>query len=300
VTLRVGLDIGGTKSVAAIVDERGLAGPVETIATPVTSADDLIAAVVSLVQRVAGAGSIEGLGVGVAGLVDRESRTVLFAPHLPLTHEPFADRLEQRVGVPVALENDNTAAAWGEWLIGAGVGSDPMVFVGLGTGIGGGVVLDGRLQRGATGLAGEFGHLPFDPRGPACACGAVGCWEVFASGNALGRGSALLSIAGSVAGITGRHVSAAAAAGDALAGEVMENVGRDLGIGLAGLVAAYDPSLVVVGGGLSAMGDALLVPAQAALNERVIGAGYRTTVPVVAGRFGPQASLVGAGLLPAP
>jgi glucokinase len=196
--------------------------------------------------------------------------------------------------------------------VGAGVGSDPLVFVGLGTGVGGGVVLDGRLQRGAFGFAAEFGHLPFAPDGPTCACGAVGCWEMYASGKALGRrgreavagspdrGAALVALAGSVEGITGRHVGAAAAAGDDLARGVLAGVGRDLGVGLAGLVAAYDPSRIVIGGGLSALGDALLGPARSALAERVIGAGRRPSVPVVTGRFGPQAGVVGAGLLPAP
>jgi glucokinase len=311
-TMRIGIDIGGTKCAAVAVDDAGPVGPVGTAPTPADSFDALVEAVVLLARTVmTDPSATTGIGIGVAGLVDHGTRRVRFAPHLPLLDAPLADRLEDRLGLPVVMDNDATAAAWAEGSAGAGAGSDPCVVVSLGTGIGGGIVSGGRLLRGAHGMAGEFGHLPFVPDGHPCACGARGCWEQYASGNALGRrareaagrdpsaASALVARAGGIDAITGHLVGEAATQGDRFAGAVVAEVGRSLGEGLAGLVAAVDPERLVIAGGLSGLGDLLLGPARSALAERVVGGAHRPTVPVVVGRYGAEAAVIGAALLAA-
>jgi glucokinase len=207
-------------------------------------------------------------------------------------------------GVPVVVDNDANLAALAEARLGAGTGYRMVLFVGLGTGIGGGLVIGGRVERGR-GFLGELGHLTLDPSGPLCACGRRGCWEALVSGTALGRDAAALAAAhplGAVArtaagtGPRGEHLEAAAASGDPAARSRLEAAGIWLGRGLANLVAALDPNVIVVGGAAAGAGEALLGPARAALADWVEGRGYRAPTPVVSARFGPQAGLVGAAL----
>lgn len=247
------------------------------------------------------------VGVAAAGFVDAQGERVRFAPHLPWLDEPVRSRLQDRWGVPVLLDNDATAAAYAEATLGAARGVDDVVVVTMGTGIGGGVVLGGRLHRGLNGMAGEFGHMKVVPDGLPCECGGRGCWEQYSSGSALvrfardGMGTMPTMLeercAGNPAFLTGPMVTEAAEAGDLLAREAFGHVGDWLGIGLANLVAAFDPACIVVGGGVSAAGDRLLEPARNALMRSLVGAGHREVPPVVPAHFGPEAGLVGAAAL---
>jgi glucokinase len=261
-------------------------------------------ALTEAVREVAGEAELAAVGVAAAGFVDATGEKVRFAPHLPWLDEPVRARLEDRWGVPVLLINDATAAAHAEATYGAARGVDDALVVTMGTGIGGGIILGGRLHRGWNGMAGEFGHMQVVPEGLPCECGNRGCWEQYSSGNALvrfardGMGSMPTVLeercSGNPAFLTGPMVTEAAEAGDLLAREAFAHVGDWLGIGLANLVAAFDPECIVVGGGVSAAGDKLLEPARNALTRSIVGAGHRDVPPIVTAELGPEAGLVGA------
>jgi glucokinase len=232
---------------------------------------------------------------------------VLFAPHLAWRNEPLRDEVAARVDLPVVVENDANAAAWAEWRFGAGRGEDRLVCVTLGTGIGGGIVLDGAVQRGRHGMAGEFGHMVVYPDGHRCECGNRGCLEQYASGNVLGREARELARAGSpvtmplmervggvVDDLVGPVITEAARDGDPCAIELFEDVGRWLGIGLANLAAALDPGIFVIGGGVSDAGELLLRPARLSFRRTLTGRGFRPEPRIVAAALGPEAGLVGA------
>lgn len=290
--LYIGVDIGGTKVVAAEVHSDDSLGATARRATPgrrvaVSLVED---AITEAVLEVAAGRPIAGVGLAAAGFVDRSGERVMFAPHLPWVDDPVRARLEDRWGCPVAMDNDANCAALAELTGGAAVGVDQALLVTLGTGIGGAVILGGRLLRGANGMAGEFGHMQVKPGGRACECGRTGCWEQYCSGNALVRRLEKQQL-------TGPAITEAALAGDPAACRALEKTGRWLGVGVANLVAAFDPALVVVGGGVSAAGDLLLDPARAALASSLVGAGHRVVPPIVRARFGPEAGVVGAAHL---
>jgi glucokinase len=205
------------------------------------------------------------------------------------------------------LANDADAAAWAEWRFGAGRGQDRLVCITLGTGIGGAMVTDGRLERGQFGVAGEFGHQVIMPQGQRCECGNRGCWEQYASGNALTREARelaranspvaqelLRAVGGNVDAITGPVVTELAKAGDAACRELVEDVGEWLGLGLANLAAALDPGMFVVGGGLCEAGDLLLDPARRAFARNLTGRGFRPAAPIAVAALGPSAGMIGA------
>ena len=247
-------------------------------------------------------------GIAAAGLVDPETGVLRFAPNLAWRDVPLAAHLEGALGVPSDVDNDNTAAAWGEFRAGAGQGSSHMLFIGVGTGIGGGIVMDGRLMRGAHGFAGEIGHIVVEPDGPRCGCGNRGCWEQVASGTAIsraGRGvvrrhpySQLVELsAGDPTGVTGAMVCDAALAGDTASRGILVEAGNRLGQGIASLVNILDPELVIVGGGVSQAGDLVLAPARDAYERFVEDAHHRPAVPIVASQLGADAGPVGAASL---
>ena len=216
-------------------------------------------------------------------------------------------RLAERWGTPVVLDNDANCTAVAEATYGVAGGDGTSLVVTMGTGIGGAVLVDGRVLRGRNGMAGEFGHMQVVPDGQPCQCGARGCWEQYASGNALvryaraqvGLEPSVLTEAcgGDPDRLTGPMVTDAAADGDLVARHAFGSVGHWLGIGLANLVAALDPHRIVVGGGVSAAGDRLLDPARAELERSVVAVGHRVVPPVLAARLGPEAGVVGAAEL---
>ncbi|RKE22553.1 ROK family glucokinase [Streptomyces sp. TLI_171] len=305
----IGVDIGGTKVVAGVVDGDGRVVDRLRTETPDKSKSPKVVedVIVDLVLQLADKHDVHAVGVGAAGWVDAERSTVLFAPHLNWRGEPLQQALSSRLRFPVVVENDANAAAWAEWRFGAGRGEDHMVMITLGTGIGGAVVRDGHVDRGKHGLAGEFGHMQVVPGGHRCPCGNRGCWEQYSSGNALVREARELAAeespvvqpllaraGGSPLGITGPLVTEAAREGDAVAVELLYEVGRWLGVGIANLAAALDPGRFVIGGGVSEAGDLLLGPAQDAFRRTLTGRGFRPEARIVHAALGNEAGLVGA------
>jgi glucokinase len=302
----VGVDVGGTKVLAGIVDVHGRLSALARRSTPGRRVDHAVVedALTDAVFEAAEGARLAGVGVAAAGFVDATGERVQFAPHLPWLDEPVRRRLEDRWAVPVVLENDATATAHAESVFGAARGAGSAVVVTMGTGIGGGLVLGGRVHRGLNGMAGEFGHMQMVPGGLGCECGGRGCWEQYASGSALVRNARegmasqptmlVERCAGNPMMLTGPMVTEAAEAGDLLAREAFARVGEWLGVGIANLVAAFDPESVVVGGGVSAAGDRLLEPARQSLARSLVGAGHRDIPPVVVAKLGPEAGLIGA------
>lgn len=298
--MHVGVDVGGTKVLAVELTGAGADVAVARSAqVPMpgrTAADaEVEAAVARAVADVADGRPLTGVGVSAAGLVDREGRRVRFAAHLPWRDAPVRDRLAERIGVPVVLDNDANCAARAELDAGALRGVEFALLITVGTGIGGAVVVDGHVVRGANGMAGEFGHVQVVPDGLPCECGLRGCWEQYCSGRALER----VTRVALGSHLDGPEVAALARAGDPVALEAFATVGTWLGVGAAGLVSALDPERVVIGGGVSAVGDLLLEPARRALGSALQGTSHRDLPTLVPTRFGPEAGAVGAALLAA-
>lgn len=305
----IGVDVGGTKVLAGAVDAEGHLGATARRRTPAVgaTAEELEDALDDAVRAVAGDEPVAGVGIAAAGFVDAAGERVRFAPHLPWRGEPVRELFAARWGVPVVLDNDANAAALAEHRYGAGRGASGLLMITIGTGIGGAWLVSGRVHRGRNGMAGEFGHAQVVPDGRACECGQRGCWEQYASGHALvraarermGHAPSLLEDAcgGAHDRLTGDMIAAAADDGDLVAREAFAEVGEWLGVGLAGLVAGFDPDVVVVGGGAAASGERLLRPAREALAQRLVGAGHRELPEVVTAALGPEAGAIGAATL---
>ena len=305
--LAIGVDIGGTKVSAGVVDDGGAILARERAATPPPDAAATQAVIVQLVTALLRQfPDAAAVGIGAAAWLAADRSTALYAPHLAWRGVPVQDELAAALPVPVILENDANAAAWAEYRFGAGRGLPAVCCITLGTGLGGGLVLGGALYRGGGGMAGEPGHMTLVPDGRLCACGNHGCWEMYASGRALGlearqlaadapaTAAAMVARAGSAAAIDGPVVTAAAAAGDPVAQGICDVVGRWLGRGLANVAALVDPSAFLVAGGVSAAGEVLLGPAREELALAMPGRGYRPAPPVRLAELGPDAGLVGA------
>jgi glucokinase len=304
--LAIGVDIGGTKVAGGVVDDSGAIIDRERRDTPGHDAEATEAVMVEVVRALAGRHDVRAVGIGAAGWIADDQATVLFAPHLAWRNEPLRDALAERIGPPLIVENDANAAAWAEYRFGAAQSQRVVVCVTLGTGIGGGLVVDGSVYRGAFGVACEYGHMTLVPGGRRCACGNRGCWEMYASGRALARdarelaadspiaAAGMIELAGSVDDLTGPIVTAAAAAGDGAALSICTTMGRWLGSGLASLAAILDPSMFVIGGGVSAAGEILLRPAREEFAHSLTGRGFRPLAEVALAALGPDAGLVGA------
>jgi glucokinase len=304
----IGVDIGGTKIAAGVVAEDGRILDRLRVPTPPDVESATLAALHAVVDELRDRDPrVEAIGVGAAGLVERPGGNARWAPHNTYRRLELRRLLHERTGLPTSVDNDGNAAAWAEARFGAGAVSDDLVLVNVGTGIGGGLVLNGQLYHGEHGFAGELGHLIVDPGGDRCACGNRGCLEAMASGSTLGRlgreaaaadpGGRLAALAGGPDLVTGEVVFAAAAEGDKPALALFERVGHWLGVGIASLVTIFDPDLVVVGGGVAATGDLLLAPARASFERYVHARDHRDLPPVVPARLGADAGLVGAATL---
>jgi glucokinase len=305
----LGIDIGGTKVAGGIVAPDGTVLATARRATPGASVADTEDAIAAVVEELAARhdGDLVGVGVGAAGWFDRTGDTVLFSPHLAWRNSALRKDLAGRLQRPLWVGNDADAAGWAEYRYGAARGADLALMITLGTGIGGGIVLDGRLRRGSHGVAGEWGHMRVVPDGRLCACGNRGCWEQYASGTALGQTAREVARTSPAAAalllervdcepdrLTGEDVARAAADGDPLALELVTEVGVWLGQGIADLAAVLDPEVVVIGGGVSKLGEMVLGPARQRLERALPGRGYRPGPRVVVAELGPQAGLVGA------
>ncbi|HET6874503.1 MAG TPA: ROK family protein [Acidimicrobiales bacterium] len=306
----VGIDIGGTKLLAVRLEPGGGFTTDPKLAAP-RSVDELVSDVLGAGRRLSGGAAPTSIGIGVPGLVDHTG-TLVFAPNLQgATGAPIGDTLRTaEPGARVWVGNDATAAGWAEHRVGAGAGCRDMLMVTLGTGIGGGVVMDGRLVEGAHRFAGEFGHMVVDPNGPQCPCGKKGCWERFASGAGLGvlaREMAMAGVApeltkragGDPEAVRGEHVTSAAADGEPAAVEIMRRFGWWVALGLANLANLFDPEVIVIGGGLVGAGDVLMQPIRLAFADLVEAADQREIALVRPAQLGPNAGAVGAALLAA-
>jgi glucokinase len=306
-SLACGIDVGGTKIAAGVVDEKGTILEELRVESPAKDVSAIEATIERLVTELRTRHPIEAVGVGAAGYIDRARAVVLFAPNLAWRDLDLKTDLERTLGLPLVVENDANAAAWGEFQFGAGHDVDDLLLVTVGTGVGGGVVLDGALYRGAFGVGAEIGHMRVVPDGILCGCGNRGCFEKYASGSALvrsvraaARGVSLLAAGlveragGDPDAITGPLVTDAARDGDVFAIEQLAAVGRWLGEGIASLAAILDPAVVVVGGGVSAADDLILEPARSAFGAQLTGRGYRPMLEIRRARLGNRAGLIGA------
>ncbi|GAA4945031.1 glucokinase [Nonomuraea thailandensis] len=302
--LTIGVDIGGTKVAAGVVDDNGEI--VEHTLRP-TAADrpDVVAETVAdVVRELSRDRTIEAVGVGAAGFVDETRSVVRFAPNLAWREEPLQKKISGLVGLPVVVENDANAMAWGETRFGAGRGQSHVVCLTLGTGIGGGIVIDGALYRGRWGMGAELGHMQVLPGGRQCGCGNIGCWEQYASGQALVKearelaeahpeqAATLLGLAGGK--IEGEEVTEAARQGDEASLAAFRNLADWLGQGMADLAAVLDPGCFIVGGGVSRAADLFIDRARQAFAERLTGRGHRPLAEIRLAELGASAGVVGA------
>ena len=303
----IALDLGGTKLLSGVVDVEGVVARRVVEPTDTSSQDALLqqidAAVSELLEDDIGA-----IGIGVPSLIDQRKGEAVESVNIPLHGLALRDHLHERFGLPAAIENDGNAAAVAEHRIGAGRGSRHMVMLTLGTGVGGGLILDGRLYRGSTGAAAELGHITLDLNGPPCqgTCPGHGHLEALASGTAAdgyARERAAANPDGDLgrAGAEGKEVNARlavelAAVGPGDARDVLDHVGLHLGVGIASLVNVFNPELVVIGGGFSRAGDLLLDPARKVVAETALHPA-REQVRIVPALLGVEAGLIGAGLV---
>jgi glucokinase len=303
----IGVDLGGTKLLAGTVDADLR---VHHRAYRLARRDAVIETIVEAVEeaREASTREIAAVGVGIPCLIEPGRGVAMACNHLPLVDVPVRALLAERLGLPVVLDNDANAALFAEARFGAARGASHVVMLTIGTGIGGGLLVDGRILRGASGAAGELGHISIEREGPTCPgnCPNRGCLEAFVSGPALaaaGRraaeaepGSGLGQALAGGREITGPLVTELAHDGDAVAREVLAELGRDLGVGIASLVNIFNPEVVVIGGGLVAAGDFLLEPARATVAERSV-VPARDQVRIVAARFGDESGMLGAAAM---
>jgi glucokinase len=309
--LTVGVDIGGTKVAAGVVDEQGKLLAEERRDTPARDPDAVVATIVGAIQALREEHEIEAIGLAAPGFVDESRAVVRIAPNIPGWRDrPLKADVEAQTGLPAVVENDANAAAWAEFEHGAGRDEETLVMVTVGTGIGGGIVIDNELFRGRFGAGAEIGHMKVESNGRPCGCGQRGCWEQYASGQALvreariraaddrGRAAVLLSYGdGTPEGIEGLHVTKAAQRGDEVAVEAFSSVGTWLGLGMADLVSVLDPGCFVIGGGVSEAGDLLLGPARRGFLDNLSGRGFRPVADIRPAELGNDAGMVGAAAL---
>ena len=289
----IGVDLGGTKILAGVVDRAGTVDRRRERPTPTGSEEELLAALVDAVEEQLD-DDIAAIGFGIPSTIDQRSGKAVSSVNIPLADLDLRTWMRERFELPVGLDNDANAATLAEWSIGAGRGTQHMVMLTLGTGVGGGLILDGRLYRGAVGAAGELGHMVVDLDGPPCqgSCTGRGHLESLASGHAATLAAqALFGPA-----VDAHRLVRLAQEGDASAIELLATFGHRLGAGIGSLVNIFNPEVVVIGGGFSAAGDFILEPARKTLQREALHPA-RDLVRVVRAELGTAAGLVGAGLV---
>jgi glucokinase len=306
-SLTIGIDVGGTKVLGGVVDESGKVLTTARKDTPRQGGSALTQTIADVAKELLQQHSVASVGVSAAGFVSSDRKTMLATPNIADWNGVDLDnQLTKLIGLPVVIENDANAAAWGEAKFGAGKNQDHMMMLTVGTGIGGGIVVNGALYRGAFGIAAEFGHMRVVPEGHICGCGARGCFEQYASGNALLRHAReainaspevarnLLSRGdGTVAGLTGQAITDAARDGDPVALAAFNTTGQWLGAGIASLAVLLDPACVVIGGGVIDAGEILLKPTRESLERNMPFAGKHPYPEIIAAQLGNEAGLVG-------
>jgi len=306
----LGIDIGGTKNAAALVDDKG--DVVKEIREPAGCKDfdaflaPLNKIINGFIQYSAEKGYvISGIGLAIAGLIDFKKQIVLFSPNLPLQEVLIGNILEEIFNIPMFIDNDANCAAWAEKLIGAGRDKENLLCVTIGTGIGGGIITDGKLYRGAIGCAGEIGHMVIDTRGPLCGCGRAGCFEALASAHALVRKAVreapsnsliVQMVNGARSKISGEIINEAAHQGDVFAQALFAEVGRIIGGGVASLINILNPEIVLIGGGLAGASEFFLPAVKEEIASQITVARLCDTEVALA-QLGQRAGLIGAALL---
>ena len=307
------IDLGGTKIIAAIISNKGqivakercltLAdeGPQPVIRRIFSAIDHLLS------QRNINPSQLDSISIAAAGAIDFKKGLITSSPHLPGWHDvPLRDIVEEKYKVNTFLINDASAAALGEHHFGAGQGVNNLILLAVGTGIGGGIILNGRLYSGASGSAGEIGHITIDVGGPKCDCGNTGCLEALVSGTAVAkeairrikqgeRSSLTKAVGGEIEDITAEEVLTAAWDGDSLASEIILKAATYLGVGLANIVNIFNPEMIIIGGGIAKMGDLLLNPARQVVRERAFQLSAQV-VQIVPAQLGDDAGVLGAAV----
>lgn len=310
-SLDIGIDVGGTKILAGVVDDTGAIIDRIRRDTPRVGGAEVTRALADVIVELTGRHQVSGIGLCSAGFVSADRRSILANPNIPNWNgAQLADDLEALIGRKILLENDANAAAWGERQFGAGKGATELVMLTIGTGVGGGLITKGEIFHGARGSAGEFGHIRAVPEGHLCGCGMRGCYEQYASGTALLRHAReaisaspelarnLLSRGdGSIDGLTGEILTSAARDGDPVAIAAFNTTGQWIGALIATLEAALDPALVVIGGGVVAAGEILLRPVRESLARLSPFSRSRPLPEIVAASLGNDAGLIGAANL---
>jgi glucokinase len=304
----VGVDIGGTKILGAVVDRDGNVREEHRIPSE-PEWPEMREAILEVVRELRTRDpGVTALGVGAAGMVDLGG-TIHYAPNVPgFRRLPVQQELGERTGLPTVVDNDANTAAYAELQLGAARGMTDAMVITLGTGIGGGMIVGGRILRGAHGFASEVGHFQVDPDGPLCACGEPGHWEAIASGNALGRmarqaamqggaPSVLALAGGQVDAIRGQHVSDAGVAGEPDALAIIDRYSFNVAIGLVGLANIFDPGVIAIAGGLVNDGDLYLVPVRRHFLGHIEGSSFRTAPEIVPSQLGEHAGVIGAAVL---
>ena len=306
--LTIGIDIGGTKVLGGVVDSTGNIIDSARRVTPVAGGKELITTIIEVVKEFKSKHEIAGVGISIAALISADQGTVVGAPNIAnLSKLNFVAELKKEFNIPIIAENDANAAMWAEYKFGAARGFNPVMFFIIGTGMGGGLVIDDKLFRGANGIGAEFGHMIVQQNGVLCGCGTKGCIEQYASGSALMRyakegittnpakGKVVLDLAGgSVTGLTGAILTKAALAGDELAIAAFKQQADWLGSACASFALILNPAAIVIGGGVVDAGELFLAPVREAMNRYMPFAGTHTPPKIIAAKFGNDAGLIGA------
>lgn len=309
----IAIDLGGTKIACGIISDSCQVLARECYPTLADEGvDSVIARIISAVEQTILPRGITlsqlcGISIAAAGAIDAPGGVIALSPNLPGWRDiPLRDIIRERLGIKTWLVNDTNAAALAEHQLGAGQGIKNLIYLTVGTGIGGAVILGGRLYTGASGSAGEIGHMTIEANGLRCKCGNIGCLETLASGTAVareairrvsrGEGSSLTEIvAGKIGSITAEHVAMAARDGDCLARDVINKVATYLGVGLVNLVNIFNPEMIIIGGGLAKMGDLLLSPARQVVREKAFAVSA-AAVCIVPTQLGDDAGILGAAI----
>jgi glucokinase len=289
----IGVDVGGTKILAAVVTRQGTIEARHERPTAVESEKALLAELDAAVEELrAEQPDVAALGFGLPSRIDQRSGRAIASVNIPLEDFPFRSRMTERHGLPVAIDNDANAATIGEWHAGAARGKRHVVMLTLGTGVGGGLILDGRPYRGATGGGAELGHIVVEYDGPPCACGGHGHLESVAAGPAADRAARKLYGPGANA----HELVRRGQAGETKAVDALAEIGKRLGAGIASFLNTFEPELVVIGGGFAAAGELVLGPAREVIAREAL-APIMDTAPVVLAELGPDAGVIGAGMI---
>ena len=304
--LAVGIDIGGTKILGALVDQAGQVLEERRVPSPANDPNQMVSVVSDLILELSADHEIAGVGVAAAGFMDKARTEILYAPNLNWRHEPLKQRISERIGRDLIIENDANAAGWAEFRFGAARDVDSMVMLTLGTGVGGAVVNDGQLLTGGFGIGAELGHITVVDQGEQCGCGRKGCLEQYASGTALLRAAKRLADSESSEGarlrelqlqageLSGHEVYQAVQEGDSGALQLVTEAAKRLGHGMASITAVLDPEIFVIGGGLSELGDLILEPVRAEYLKQLPARGFRPEAKIVIADFTNHAGVVGA------